>query len=677
MSAAVHPFGTLGRLYSAGVGLVAISALYMVFSSWAEFSFAQPLSATLLAETQRPAMLWLIGALLFSGIVLKPRSWLLWFTLSLSADHLPTIPGSGFSGVERWVLQGVTLTTVGVLAVLMIALIGRIVGNRQEQQAKSAPAPARAHQPAPAPKQASLDASLEQVGEPPRRLPKAHRGFSGIIGMAELKKELLDRATGALKRGGDEVGNGILLDGEPGNGKTFIIQALARELDLPLKVVTPGDVTSQWIGRGTERVKAVFDEVRAFARTQGPCVLFFDEIESIAARRGASNQSEEHGKLIGTFLTEMVSLRGQGILLVAATNLKDQIDEGVLREGRLDFKITVPPPDYEGRLGLLQGGFAKHTPGTEIDPVLIEALARRWEGFSVKRLLAVTEAAKDYVAANKVRRLDYPAILQILRKVQGGQGRVPEDTKPLSEMILADEQRRQLQRLAAQLRNAFEFESKGGALPSGVLLYGPPGTGKTAVTRSLAKECEWAFLKTTGTDLMTKPSLLDDIVRQAKNLRPCIVFIDEAENLLADRGNYGPNDLQNKLLAAIDGAGGKVHDVIWLAATNYPDRLDDAVTRGGRFTLKIGLQPPDGPQMEAFAVQFLTRKGWSFGTPSNRAAELLDGKSIADAQAILQEAINIAISRQADGACDSRYVMLADVAEARLALGLHAPAASA
>lgn len=116
-------------------------------------------------------------------------------------------------------------------------------------------------------------------------------GFSGVAGMHELKSKLLTVATEAMVSGGRQVRNGVLLHGDPGNGKTFIVEALAQQLKVPLLRLTYGDVGSKWVGETSERVMT---EIKR-ARETAPCVLFLDEADSLLEARGRSSSGGGRG----------------------------------------------------------------------------------------------------------------------------------------------------------------------------------------------------------------------------------------------------------------------------------------------------------------------------------------------------------------------------------------------
>ncbi|MCE4105067.1 ATP-binding protein, partial [Klebsiella pneumoniae] len=136
----------------------------------------------------------------------------------------------------------------------------------------------------------------------------------------------------------------------------------------------------------------------------------------------------------------------------------------------------------------------------------------------------------------------------------------------------APEVKRRLENLAAQMRDLDRFEELGGTLPKGVLFSGPPGTGKTAAASALAKACQWPLLVYSGKQLMSEDAV-QKLRDKASNMRPAIVFIDEADDILADRSMSATKEATNALLQLIDGAGGMLQDVVWIAATNNPDMI--------------------------------------------------------------------------------------------------------
>jgi transitional endoplasmic reticulum ATPase len=212
--------------------------------------------------------------------------------------------------------------------------------------------------------------------------------LADIIGHEETKQRLMAAGGEVLRESKGSVGavrNGILLHGEPGNGKTIFAEAIAGELKVPLVTLAYADVASKWVGEKSSRVRDAFDE----ARRNQPCVIFIDEIDSFLESRGAAGEVKEDRDLVNALLTLTVDLRGSRVLLIAATNYLDRLDAAGVREGRFDFKVEIAPPDRQARIAILGQALRKHLPRQRVSPQLIESVASRWNGYSVKRILAV------------------------------------------------------------------------------------------------------------------------------------------------------------------------------------------------------------------------------------------------------------------------------------------------
>lgn len=482
------------------------------------------------------------------------------------------------------------------------------------------------------------------------RNAKAAVTFKDIFGNADIKRRLLDaaRAITAPRKEGKSQRNGILLDGDPGNGKTILAEALAGELGLPFLTMTHSDVASQWVGERTVRIKAAFEQA---IRSQ-PCVFFIDEIDSFIPDRTTSNSSsKEDTDVVNALLTLLVDIRKHKVVVVAATNHMDRLDGAAVREGRFDFKVEITPPDEEARIGLLAFGLKTNAPNVKVAAETIKTVAQRWNGFSVKRILAVTEELPSYLndmeeKGAKKEALEFEDFMAALRRIQGRFGVSPENVKPLSEMVLPDATKQALNMLAGRLRDPQRVERLGGTLPSGVLFYGPAGTGKTTVCKALAKDVEWAFLVATGPDLARDPKALEKLYAKAKELRPAIIFIDEADDLLRSREYSQYTESTNKLLTLMDGVNDRVNDVVWVAATNHPDQIDPALLRGGRFTEKVEFVRPDESQLAVHIGNWLAQRKIKLadGLDSTEIASMIGDESIANAEGVVQYAVNCAIA---------------------------------
>lgn len=472
--------------------------------------------------------------------------------------------------------------------------------------------------------------------------------FADIFGMQALKGKLIEPAQAVLADRPDakeSPRNGILLHGEPGNGKTVFAEALAGELQVPIIQMTYGDVSSKWVGEMPRVISNVF----AYAKRTAPCVLFIDEIDSFITSRDQSSGNSEDLKITNTLLTEIVNLRSHKVVLVGATNYLKNLDAAAIREGRFDFKVEVTPPDEPARLGLLGQGVKKYAPDLDVDQDVLVSVAKRWNGFSVSRLMAVTKALPAIMADKQGQALGFEHWMLALREVQGRKGRVPSDTKKLHELILPVETKDAIGMVASRLRDVHKIEAFGGTLPTGVLFHGPSGTGKTAAARALAMEAGWAFLSVAGPDLLADRKALDRLFSEAKDLRPTIVFIDEADDVLRNRQFSSTPDLCNKLLVLMDGTEDRVKDVVVIAATNHPDQIDPALLRSGRFTEKVEFAPPPASEVPRFLSGWIKSRKVQLADDLDvfDLADAFDGRTIADIEGALQYALNKAISEHA------------------------------
>ena len=585
------------------------------------------------------------------------------------------------AGVLRILLAGSTFTPAG-LAIWTAAFFGMWhlyhQRNRQASNSSAESGTPRVAHPTPQPvaaRASAADAPSQQPTQPQPAVPaydfnenirEPRYTFADIVGMAETKKRLLGAAQ-EIAKGQVKPRNGMILFGDPGNGKSMFAEALAGELKVPFLSIAYGDMASKWVNETPQKVKAAF---RA-ARKLGVGVFFIDEIDSFLKARD-SNAHHMDQDLTNVMLTEIVALRGSKIILVAATNMLDKLDGAGVREGRFDFKVEIPPPDLIARQAILRRSIGDELGFDVIDNEAIAKLAERCEGFSASRLSSLGAQLHEMWHDGQFRgKVTFEIGMRAMRLLQGRRGKLPENVKSIDDILMPDLSRNALRDLAFKMGNIYSLEKIGGRLPPGVIFIGPPGTGKTHAAMALAKTSDWAFLKITGAEIIAKPQAWDNLYREACNIRPAIVFLDEADGILCDRQYSHHGMLTEKILTTMDGAGGRVKDVLFVAATNHYDRIDAAAVRGGRFEEKIVFDVPSAHDMAAYVKIAVIKLTDTWEVRREVLALLIDkvtGLSVADADAVIQKTVDAAaVRRVREGSMDLRMEDVEQGARAVLA----------
>jgi SpoVK/Ycf46/Vps4 family AAA+-type ATPase len=236
----------------------------------------------------------------------------------------------------------------------------------------------------------SEDAELEADVERPKVT------FKDVGGMDALKDEIRMKIIHPLthadlyKAYGKQIGGGILMYGPPGCGKTHLARATAGEIKAGFIAVGINDVLDMWIGNSEKNLHQLFEQ----ARRNRPCVLFFDEVDALAASRSDMRHSASR-HLINQFLAEMDGLQSNndGVLILAATNAPWHVDPAFRRPGRFDRILFVPPPDAPARAGILRILFH----GKPVQDVDYDQVAKKTDQFSgadLKAVLDLTVEAK-------------------------------------------------------------------------------------------------------------------------------------------------------------------------------------------------------------------------------------------------------------------------------------------
>ena len=478
--------------------------------------------------------------------------------------------------------------------------------------------------------------------------------------------ELPIRHPELFKRIGIDPPKGVLLHGPPGTGKTLLARAVAYETEAHFITISGPEIMSKFYGQSEENLRKVFEEAKEMA----PSIIFIDELDSIAPKRGEVTGEVER-RVVAQLLSLLDGLEGRGeIIVIGATNRVNDIDPALRRPGRFDREIVIGVPDTDGRYDIL----LIHTRGMPLyGDVDLRLLAEKTHGFVGADVEALAKEAAMLAIRDLLPQIDLdkpipPEILMNLQITMNNFETALTGIEPsaLREVLIIqptegwgdvgglEEAKQQLQEVIEwPLKYPELFTHLNSNPPNGILLFGPPGTGKTLLAKALAHESEVNFISVKGPEFLSKwvgesEKAVRETFRKARSASPCIIFFDEIDAIAGMRGRSSGSQVTeqvvSQLLTEMDGLEG-LKNVILLAATNRPDMLDPALLRSGRFGRHIEFPLPDKDARVAIFKIHLKNKPLASNVDINQMAQGLEGYTGADIEAICEEATILTIRK--------------------------------
>ncbi|MBW4540056.1 MAG: AAA family ATPase [Myxacorys chilensis ATA2-1-KO14] len=451
------------------------------------------------------------------------------------------------------------------------------------------------------------------VTPPPK--DNATASLKDLGGLGDVLRELRELVELPLKRPdllaklGLEPVRGVLLMGPPGTGKTLTARSLSQELGVNYIAIAGPEIMGKYYGEAETRLRNVFEK----AAKAAPCIIFIDEIDSLAPDR-SKVEGEVEKRVVAQLLTLMDGFaQSTGVIVLAATNRPDHLDPALRRPGRFDREVQYRVPDRAGRLEIL-------TILTRAMPlaqsVQLDAIADLSVGMVGADLKAVCQKAAYAALRRQVPSLTEPLpdamtleqsdFLQALKEVKPSVLRSVEVESPTVDW----DQIGGLEEIKRTLQEAVEgallypelYKQTGAKAPRGILLWGLPGTGKTLLAKAVASQARANFIAVNGSELMSRwvgaaEQEVRELFAKARQASPCVVFIDEIDTLAPVRGKFngdsGVSDrVVGQLLTELDGLE-DCTNVLLIAATNRPDAIDPALLRAGRLDLKLEVDLPN------------------------------------------------------------------------------------
>jgi transitional endoplasmic reticulum ATPase len=479
-------------------------------------------------------------------------------------------------------------------------------------QVKSRPKPPEPERPYSQP--TATDTNQSTVATAPPAPPTTLKEVGGLSGVLQELRELVEiplKRPKLLQSLGLEPARGVLLVGPPGTGKTLTARSLAEDLGVNYIAIVGPEIIGKYYGEAEARLRSLFEK----AKRSAPCIIFIDEIDSLAPDR-SNVEGEVEKRVVAQLLSLMDGFAAlNGVIVLAATNRPEHLDPALRRPGRFDREVQFRVPDRNGRLEILRILTRSMPLDASVQLTNIADLAVGMVGADLKALcqkaayLALRRQVPNLqtsVSSNlTINQTDFQQALKeikpsVLRSVEVESPNVAWEAIGGLELVKQTLQ----ESVEGALLYPELYQRAGAKAPRGILLWGPPGTGKTLLAKAVASQARANFIAVNGPELLSKwvgasEQAVRDLFTKARQAAPCVVFMDEIDSLAPARGSFqsdsGVSDrVVGQLLTELDGLQGCAN-VLLIGATNRPEALDPALLRAGRLDLQLKVDLPDLP----------------------------------------------------------------------------------
>jgi SpoVK/Ycf46/Vps4 family AAA+-type ATPase len=453
-----------------------------------------------------------------------------------------------------------------------------------------------------------------------------------------------------------------------------MMKALANELKVEMITIKCSDIMSKWYGESENKVAELF----RVAKERKPCIIFFDDLEAMAKHRDMYAGDDVTPRLLSIILAELDGMdHSSGIILVGTTNKPELIDPALLRPGRFDKIIYVPPPDLAERVAILNVHLKKRPRAEDLDLKAVAAKCERFSGADIANLTreAATLAMRRALSTNsdsvisiedmttvatnirpsislamlenyELLKLDFERKMHHVKRDErawavnwndvGGLDRTKKDIKDYIQLLIQE----------PEVLDSFRLKSG-----RGMLLFGPPGCGKKHIMQAAANNLEITIQEINATELAGGNGYggptIKDIFYRARESTPSIVLIEDIDVIGSRESIEDPDAGRSisQILAEFDNVESKEH-ILVIATTNRPQNLHPSLLRPGRFDKMFYLPPPVEEARKSIFRIYLRNiplaKGVDIALLDELAART-EGYSSADLAAVVDEAKLIAV----------------------------------
>ncbi|BFI75056.1 AAA family ATPase [Sulfurisphaera ohwakuensis] len=515
---------------------------------------------------------------------------------------------------------------------------------------------------------------IQQKSQKKKEEVKEKITWDMIGGYDDVKKEIKEYIEIPLKykeiakKYGLRPPKGILLFGPPGCGKSLMMRALANEAKINFIYVNVSDIMSKWYGESEARLRELF----ANARKNAPCILFFDEIDTIGVKRESHTGDSVTPRLLSLMLSEIDGLQSEdGVIIVGSTNVPHLLDKALLRAGRFDKLIYIGVPDKKSRKEIFLIHCKNMPLGEDVDFDKLAEMTERFTGADIANVcqevarMAAVEALEKGVERkitlqdfiNVIKRYKPSVTLQMLdeyekfrldyeRKFRGPELPESEDAEKitLNDIGGYEEIKKELYDLLEMQFKYYNLMEQM-KIPSirGILLYGPPGVGKTMMAKALARTLGVRLIMLSGAEILYKGyegavSAVKEVFNRARENKPSILLLDELDAIAPKRENQKSeaSKIVNQLLTEMDGIR-SLKEVVVIGTTNRLEDIDPALKRPGRFDRIIYMPLPNKDERKDIFEKYLG-KDICEQVNCDKLADITEGYSGADIAAVTREA---------------------------------------